>query len=53
MVAVNGKQTRAKRYEIDRTDGQKRYDVWLDDRGTPVKFTTYNPNGSVTFTLTG
>lgn len=53
MVNVNGKQTHAKRYEIDRVNGQKRYEVWLDDRGTPVKFTTYNPNGTVTFTLNG
>ena len=53
MVAINGKQTRAKRFEIDLLDGMKRYEVWLDDRGTPVKFTTYNPNGTVTFTLNG
>ena len=53
MVAINGKQTRAKRYEIDRLDGQKRYEVWMDDSGTPVKFITYNPNGTVTFTLNG
>ena len=53
MVAINGKQTRAKRFEIDLLDGKKRYEVWLDDRGTPVKFTTYNPNGTVTFTLNG
>jgi hypothetical protein len=53
MVAVNGKQTRTKRYEIDRLDGQKRYEVWLDGSGTPVMFTTYNPNGTVTFTLNG
>jgi hypothetical protein len=50
-VTINGRAMRAKRYEIDRVDGQKRYDVWLDDRGTPVMFTTYNPNGSITFTL--
>jgi hypothetical protein len=52
-VAMNGGTTRAKRYEIDRLDGQKRYEIWLDDHGTPVKFTLYNPNGNVTFTLTG
>jgi len=40
-------------YEIDRLDGQKRYEVWLDGSGTPVMFTTYNPNGTVTFTLNG
>jgi len=53
MVAINGKQMRTKRYEIDRRGGEKRYDVWLDDGGTPVMFTTYNPNGTVTFTLNG
>jgi hypothetical protein len=53
MVAINGKQTRAKRYEIDRLDGQKRYEVWMNDSGTPVQFITYNPNGTVTFTLNG
>ena len=52
-VAVNGKSTRAKRYEIDRLDGSKRYEVWLDDSGTPVQFTMFNPGGTVTFTLTG
>jgi hypothetical protein len=53
MVAINGKQTRAKRYEIDAVDGRKYYEVLLDDRGTPVQFTTFNPNGTVTFTLNG
>ena len=52
-VPVNGRTTRVKRYEIDRLDGQKRYEVWLDDHGTPVMFTLYNPNGAVTFTLKG
>src|SRR5947199_272901 len=35
-VDVNGKSLHAKRYEIDRLDGAKRYEVWLDDNGTPV-----------------
>lgn len=51
-VAINGRQTATKRYEINRLDGTKRYEVWLDNRGTPVMFTTYNQNGTVTFTLT-
>jgi hypothetical protein len=51
-LAINGRTTRTKHYEINRLDGTKRYDVWLDDRGTPVQFTTNNPNGMVTFTLT-
>ena len=51
-LAINGRETRTKHYEISRLDGTKRYEVWLDDRGTPVQFTTNNPNGMVTFTLT-
>ena len=51
-LAINGHPTRTKHYEINRLDGTKRYEVWLDERGTPVQFTTNNPNGMVTFTLT-
>src|SRR5258706_2728335 len=51
-LAINGRATRTKHYEINRLDGTKRYEVWLDDRGVPVQFTTNNPNGMVTFTLT-
>lgn len=51
-LAINGRTTRTKHYEIDRIDGTKRYEVWLDDQGTPVQFITYNPNGMVTFILT-
>jgi hypothetical protein len=50
-VTINGRAMNAKRFEIDRLNGQKRYEVWLDDRGTPVMFITYNPNGSITFML--
>jgi hypothetical protein len=51
-LAINGRPTRTKHYEINRVDGTKRYEVWLDEQGTPVQFITYNPNGMVTFTLT-
>ena len=50
-VTIKGHAMSAKYYEIDRLDGTKRYEVWLDDSGTPVMFSTYNPNGSITFTL--
>jgi len=39
-VSINGRNTSAKRYEIDRLNGQKRYEIWMDERGTPVKFVT-------------
>ena len=51
-LSINGRATRTKHYEINRLDGTKRYEIWLDDQGTPVQFITYNPNGTVTFTLT-
>jgi hypothetical protein len=51
-VTIAGRPVRAKRYEIDRLDGQKRYEVWLDERGTPVMFTSYNMDAAITFTLT-
>jgi len=53
LVTIAGHAVRAKRYEIDRLDGQKRYEVWLDEAGTPVMFTSYNMDAAITFTLTG
>jgi len=50
-VALPNKTVRAKQYEIDRTDGQKRYGIWLDESGTPVKFDMVNAQGTVTFSL--
>lgn len=50
-IPVEGKTVRAKRYEVDRTDGTKRYEVWVDGSGTTVMFRVYNRNGVITFTL--
>jgi len=50
-VAINGKMVRAQRYEIDRPSGEKRYEVWLDEHGTPVMFNVTNRGAPVTFTL--
>ena len=50
-VAINGKMVRARRYEIDRPSGEKRYEVWLDEQGTPVMFNVNNRGAPVTFTL--
>ena len=51
-LAINGSMVRARRYEIDRTTGEKRYEVWIDDEGTPVMFNVNTRRGMVTFTLT-
>lgn len=51
-IPIEGKMVQARRYEVDRTDGTKRYEVWLDGSGTTVMFRVYNRNGVITFTLT-
>jgi len=48
-VALPNKTVRAKQYEIDRPDGQKRYGIWLDESGTPVKFDMVNAQGTCDF----
>lgn len=49
-VSIDGEAMRAKHYSIDRGAGRK-YDVWLDGKGTVVKFALVNPNNTVSFTL--
>ena len=51
-LAINGSKVRARRYEIARLSGEKRYEVWMDDEGTPVMFNVNTRRGLVTFTLT-
>ena len=51
-LAINGSKVRAGRYEIARPSGEKRYEVWMDDEGTPVMFNVNTRRGLVTFTLT-
>jgi hypothetical protein len=51
-LAINGAMLRAQRFEIARTTGEKRYEVWIDDEGTPVMFSVNTRRGMVTFTLT-
>ena len=51
-LAIKGSKVRARRYEIQRLSGEKRYEVWLDDEGTTVMFNVSTRRGLVTFTLT-
>jgi Family of unknown function (DUF6134) len=50
-LTLDGRGVATRRYEITRDDGEKRYEIWMDDRGTPVKFHLYNRYGTVIFTL--
>jgi hypothetical protein len=51
-LAIRGSKVRARRYEIARLTGEKRYEVWIDDEGTTVMFNVNTRRGLVTFTLT-
>ncbi|HJU15072.1 MAG TPA: DUF6134 family protein [Stellaceae bacterium] len=48
-VTVNGRPIPTQSYEVD---GSKKYLVYLDGRGVPVKFVVDDSTGEVTFTLT-
>jgi hypothetical protein len=50
-VNINGQNVPTRHYQIQRTDGEKRYEVWFDREGTPVQFATVDPKDTVTFTL--
>jgi len=53
-LSVAGRQVRAKRYDVFLLDGRKKYEIDLDEHGTPVQFVLFNPDGaSVTFSLNG
>jgi hypothetical protein len=51
-LPINGSKVRARRYEIARLTGERRYEVWVDEEGTPVMFNMNTSRGKVTFTLT-
>ena len=51
-LRVKGERVRARRYEINRSTGERRYDVWVDEEGTTVMFAMNTRRGMVTFTLT-
>ena len=50
-IPIKGKMVKARHYEINRLSGERRYDVWFDEQGMPVKFSVNSRNGLVTFTL--
>jgi hypothetical protein len=50
-LAIKGEKTRARRYEIARVTGEKRYEVWINEGGTPVMFNVGTRRGTVFFTL--
>ena len=52
-VDVEGRQIHARKYEVYLLDGHKKYEVDLDEHGTPVQFVVFRQEGAVTFSLAG
>jgi hypothetical protein len=50
-VAVGNASVPAKLYNIDLVGANRRYQVWLDNSGTPVKFDLIEDGSTVTFSL--
>ena len=53
VVDVAGRRMRAKKYEVYLRDGRKKYEVDLNDSGTPVQFILFNRDATVSFSLNG
>ena len=49
-LTIRGRKVPSTHYEVQR-GGPRRYDVWLDDSGTPVQFALVSPDNTITFTL--
>jgi len=50
-IAFDGTSKQARRCQIETANGRVRYEVWIDDSGTPVMFSMQNDTSKVTFTL--
>jgi endonuclease YncB( thermonuclease family) len=50
-VMVNGHSVETHHYRIQRPDGQKRYELWFDGEGVPIRFADISPKETITFNL--
>lgn len=50
-ITIDGTSRGVRRCQIETADGQERYEVWMDDSGTPVMFNIQDHVSTVTFTL--
>jgi hypothetical protein len=50
-VAINGHNIMTRHYQVLRLGGPKRYEIWFDDQGIPVRFADVSPSETVTFNL--
>jgi hypothetical protein len=50
-ITINGHAVDTRHYRIQRLEGPKRYEVWLDGEGIPVRFADINPKETITLNL--
>ena len=50
-MTIAGASVPVRRYQINSVDGREQYEVWMDDRRTPVMFNIVDSDGTTTFTL--
>ena len=50
-MTIAGASMWVRRYQINSADGREQYEVWMDDRRTPVMFNIADSDGTTTFTL--
>jgi hypothetical protein len=50
-VIINGHSFDTRHYQIQRLGGPKRYEVWFDGEGIPVRFADISPTETITFNL--
>jgi hypothetical protein len=50
-MTIGGASVNVRRYQINSADGSEQYEVWMDDRRTPIRFNIVDRDGTTTFTL--
>jgi hypothetical protein len=50
-IMANGQRVQTRHYQIIRSGGAKRYEIWFDEEGVPVRFADISPDETVTFNL--
>ena len=50
-LRIGGHSIRTEHFQVLRGGGPRRYEIWLDEKGTPVQFSVVSPNDTITFTL--
>jgi hypothetical protein len=50
-ITINGHSISTRHYQIQRQGGPKRFEVWLDGDGIPIRFADVSPTETITFNL--